>query len=177
MASDSPGDRTLAWVREVVVGLELCPFAREPLSRGGLRVAVVDDEGFDGCVRATLEELGRLDASPEVETTLVVFARGLVELDALLDAAAAVEELIEEAGLAGIVQAVSFHPDYVFEGEAPDDQAAFTNRSPYPMLHLLREASIEEAVRRHPDPDGIVPRNAARLRAMSLAELRALAAR
>lgn len=167
-----PRERTLWWIRETVVGLDLCPFAREPLARGAVRVTVSEAKELDECVRAALAELARLDAHPEVETTLVVFPDALRALDDLLDAATAVEHLIEEAGFAGVVQVVSFHPDYRFEGAPEGDLAAWTNRSPYPMLHLLREASVAEAVDRHPDPASIPARNVERLRAMSLEELR-----
>lgn len=159
-----PAARTLAWVRDFVVGLDLCPFAAGPLARGEVRVAVVDDEAFDDCVRATLAELVHLDEDPSTETTLVVFSRGLAGLDALLDAAAAVEQLVEDAGFSGLVQVVSFHPEYRFEGALADDPANATNRSPYPMLHLLREASVTDAVSAHPDPEGIPARNAEKLR-------------
>lgn len=159
-----PAARTLAWVRDFVVGLDLCPFAAGPLARGEVRVAVCEAADFDACVRDTLAELARLDDDPTIETTLVVFPRALAAFDELLDAAAAVQHLLEDAGFAGLVQVVSFHPDYVFEGAPPDDPANATNRSPYPMLHLLREASVSAAVSSHPDPEGIGARNAERLR-------------
>lgn len=162
----SAAEETLAWVEQVVVGLDLCPFARAPLVAGDVRIVASDAETFDDAVRATLGEVERLMTDAAVETTLLVFERAFASFEETLDAVATLEHLLEEAGAEADIQIVAFHPEFRFEGAEPDDPANGTNRSPYPMLHVLREASITRAVDSHPDVAGIPARNAEKLRAL-----------
>jgi hypothetical protein len=158
-------ERCRAWVDEVVVGLELCPFAAAPLRAGGVRWRLVDAEDIDDVVGAVLSEVLLLVGSDpgEVETTLVV-TPGWPSFEAYLDLAGAVDAALELAGLVGEIQVVTFHPAFRFEGDDPEDPGNAVNRSPVPMLHLLRERDVEEALAAHPDPDGIPARNARVLR-------------
>ena len=167
---------TLAWVERVVVGLNLCPFARAPLEGGRLRLAVTTCEDPRELLTIVDDELDALlrHDSAELETTLIVHPNCLIDFDEYNDFLDAADELLELRQLAGIVQIASFHPDYRFADAAPDDQANYTNRSPYPMLHLLREDDISKAVDSHPDIESIPAANIAKLRAMSLEQLRAL---
>lgn len=167
---------TLAWVERMVVGLDLCPFARAPLEAGRLRVAVSTCEDPRELLTVVDDELDRLlGAEPgEHETTLIVHPRCLVDFDEYNDFLDEADRLLELRELSGVVQIASFHPDYRFVDSAVDDLANYTNRSPYPMLHLLRESSVSRAVESHPDIEGIPAANIAKLRAMSLAQLRAL---
>jgi hypothetical protein len=167
---------TLAWVERVVVGLNLCPFARAPLEAGRLRVAVTaceDPRELLTVIDDELERLLRHDPA-ELETTLIVHPHCLVDFDEYNDFLDSAEHLLELRELAGIVQIASFHPDYRFADAPIDDLADFTNRSPYPMLHLLREDSIAKAVDSHPDIESVPAANIAKLRAMSLEQIRAL---
>ena len=157
-------EETKAWVDEVVVGLDLCPFARGPLAAGEVRFVASDAASFDDAVRAALAEVERLLADASVETTLIVYERALASFEDTLDAAAALEELLERAELDADLQVVAFHPAFRFEGADPDDPANGTNRSPHPMLHLLRQASVTRAVDAHADAAGIPERNARKLR-------------
>jgi hypothetical protein len=119
-------------------------------------------------------ELLRLQAvDPEqVDTTLLIHPQVLGDFYDFNDFLAEVDELVEKLGLEGELQVASFHPDYCFAGSAADDPANYTNRSPYPMLHLLREASVTRAVDTFPDTESIPERNVELLRGMPAAELR-----
>ena len=185
-ASDPPGpdpdrvvDETRAWIEQVVIGLELCPFAAEPLRAGLVRFAVSDATTPEVLGQGLAEELQRLDREPPetVETTLLIHPRALLDFGEYNRFLAAVDWLIEKLGLTGTLQVASFHPDYRFAGEPADDVANATNRSPFPMLHLLREESVARATASHPDPKGIPARNARRLRELGQAGLARLTRR
>ena len=108
----------------------------------------------------------------QAETSLFVVPAGLEAFETYLDFFAAVETVIPEAGLEGILQLASFHPDYCFEGAEADDPANYTNRSPHPIFHLIREAPLARALENYPDPEAIPDRNIALLRKLGLAEMR-----
>jgi hypothetical protein len=155
------------WVRRVVVGLDLCPFAAAPLAAGRVRFVEAECASVDDAVRVAAEECLRLIETPpeELSTTLLALP-GWPDFEGFLDLAAAVDGFVEMAELVGLIQVVAFHPDWVADGEDALDPASATNRSPVPALHLLREEEIERAVRGHPDVDAIVRRNAEVLRAL-----------
>ncbi|MFP5373918.1 MAG: DUF1415 domain-containing protein [Gammaproteobacteria bacterium] len=161
MSDEDPVAATRRWLERAVIGLNLCPFAKAVHVRNQIRYVLSGATTPEALLRELTRELEFLDAAdPEmVETTLLIHPRVLTDFldynDFLDDADAAVEAL----GLEGEIQVASFHPDYVFAGSDPDDVANCSNRSPYPMLHLLREDSVARAVEAHPDPDAIVERN------------------
>ena len=167
--------RTLAWVRAFVVGLDLCPFARGPLDAGRVRVVVTEGADLEGVLTDLWLELDRLVAAPpeEVETTLLVIPNALADFDDYLDGLRIAEDILTRRGYDGVLQIASFHPRYEFEGAGAADPANDTNRSPYPMFHLLREKSVSRAVDGHADVDAIPERNAALLRSMDPARLAA----
>lgn len=165
---------TRHWVERVVVGLSLCPFARAVLPR--LRIVVSAARNIDELLDdlgAELERLVETDVD-EVPTTLVVTPHAFGDFYAYLDAIEVVEAVLADTDLEGEIQVASFHPDYCFEGAPADDPANLSNRSPYPMFHLLREDEVSRAVDSHPDPEGIPPRNIALLRSMGADAIRAL---
>ena len=170
MNSDEVIEATRRWVAGTVVELNLCPFAAAPMKAGRIRYVVCHESGADGIYRALLKELETLYDLPEetAETCLLIVPAGLesfTEYLALLDAA---EAAIPEAGLEGVFQLASFHPDYRFQGCDERDPANYTNRSPFPMFHLIREASLERALEQCPEPEKIPERNMALLREMGL---------
>lgn len=157
---------TRAWVENPVISLNLCPFAKRELVRNRVRFAVTDASTETQLLLALDAELKRLDREPDVETTLLIHPEALGDFDdynQLLDLA---DALLVQAGWEGVYQIASFHPDYQFAGTEPEDAENYTNRSPYPMLHLLREASLANAVDRHPDVGGIPERNIALLQGL-----------
>jgi hypothetical protein len=157
---------TREWLEKAVIGLDLCPFARAVYIRDQIRFAVSEAETPEDLLEHLVSELRTLAAaSPEeIDTTLIIHPWVLEDFldynDFLDDAEAAVARL----GLEGEIQVASFHPDYQFEGTGPDDIENYTSRSPYPMLHLLREASVERAVAAFPDTSRIYEKNIETLR-------------
>lgn len=167
-------DAVRRWIEEVVVGLELCPFAARPLHAGRVRFAQCTAADPDAVVGALDAELTRLDADPAIDTTVLVLTEALPDFDDYNDFLDIADALLEARGLVGTIQIASFHPDYRFADVAADDASHYSNRSPLPLLHLLREDDVGRAVAAHDDPDGIPERNVARLRALGA---RALAER
>ena len=163
---------TRQWLEEVVIGLNLCPFARKELVNNRIRFVVSAAVSEDALLLALQEELRFLHEHPDTETTLLVHPQTLVDFADYNEFLAAADGLLEVLELDGVFQIASFHPDYRFAGTGPDDAENYTNRSPFPMLHLLREASVERAVDAHPDPDAIPERNIALMQALGTDALR-----
>jgi len=157
-------ERTRRWLEDFVLARDICPFAHEPFAAGEVRITASEPPGFDEAVRAALDEVVHLAETPDVETTLVVYPNAFGTFEELLDASAVLEHLLEEAGMQADVQVVAFHPAFRFEGASEDDPANAVNRSPYPMLHLLRVASVRRAIEGYPDAEGIAERNKQKLR-------------
>ena len=159
--SDAVVDRTRAWVMQAVIGLDLCPFARAAQVRGQVRYVVTQATDADGLLQALAEELHRLAATDAgaVETTLLIHPRVMNDFLDYNDFLEAADAAVEALGYRGVLQVASFHPHYQFAGTEPDDVTNATNRSPYPTLHLLREASVERAVEAFGDTDEIYRRN------------------
>ena len=161
------------WVLDVVVGLNLCPFARREMEAGRVRVTVSAARS-DGQLLADLDaELALLRGAPEIETTLLLHPQLLQDFTAYLAFLDVTDALVESRGERGVFQIAGFHPDYCFDGAAIGDAANYTNRSPYPMLHLLREASVSSAVASHPDVASIPGRNVDLLRELGVAAMEA----
>ena len=165
---------TRRWLEEVVVGLHLCPFAATPLKLGQIRFEVCLASEADTIYCALLTEMETLLSLPEeeAETSLFIVPHGLSAFDNYLDLLYSADEAIPSAGLGGVLQLASFHPDYCFEGAEQDDPANYTNRSPYPMFHLIREASLAKAIEGYPDAEQIPQRNIDKLRELGLQEIR-----
>ena len=164
---------TRRWLAEFVVGLNLCPFARPLLDSRQLRIAVCAEEAISALQHCVLAELDRIQCASEedIATSLVVFTGGLSDFDDYLDFLALCQQWLEESGLEGLVQLASFHPDYRFEGESSHSPGQFSNRSPYPTLHLIREDMLERVLVDFPDPEAIPGRNIAKLEDLGLEEL------
>lgn len=157
---------TQQWVESMVVGLNLCPFAA-PVVRGEtIRYHVSTAGNEDDLLRDFLQQLSDLVETPETElsTTLVITPWLLQEFDEFLDLVADAEALLERAGVEDLFQIASFHPGYLFEGVDADDISHWTNRAPFPALHLIRQDEMSRALVSYPDPDQIPKRNIARLR-------------
>ncbi|MDO3720531.1 DUF1415 domain-containing protein [Marinobacter sp. chi1] len=150
---------TRQWVEDVVVGYNLCPFAKRELVRNRVRFVVSDASDEDALLQALHAELRRLDDEPDIETTLLIHPDVLQAFGPYNEFLDAADGLLAYLEMEGVYQIASFHPDYQFEGTEPDAAENYTNRSPYPMLHLLREASLEAAIDSYPDVDGIPERN------------------
>ncbi len=159
------------WLEQLVIAESLCPFARQPLAEGRVRFAVTEVGSEDALLTALAEELKALVAAPEIETTLLIHPAVLSDFhdyNQFLDRA---DALIRELGFEGTFQVASFHPHYQFAGTEATDPENYSNRTPYPLLHLLRESSIEAAVDAHPDIDAIPGRNVRHLQQIGTATL------
>ncbi len=153
------------WLEQVVIALNLCPFAFGPWRDGTVHIAVADDTHVDGVVARVGAELADLAALPEAaRATTLVAAPRLEDWAAFREAVGKVEALIDAAGHADLFQVVGFHPRAVYAGADPDDPANAAARAPVPVIHLLRADAVERAIDSHPDAAGISDRNAARLR-------------
>jgi hypothetical protein len=157
---------TRHWLERAVIGLNLCPFAKAVHVKEQIRWVESPARDAQALIDDLLRELQLLaSADPEaVETTLLIHPHALndfLDYNDFLDVA---DAAIDELGLAGVLQVASFHPDYRFAGTAPGDVENLSNRSPHPMLHLLREDSIDRAVATYPDAATIYERNIETLR-------------
>ena len=157
---------TRNWLERAVIGLNLCPFAKAVHVKGQIHYAVsaaaAPRELLDDLAKE-LDALVALDAAAR-ETTLLIAPDCLQDFLEFNDFLASGDRLIRKRGLEGVIQLANFHPHYQFEGTEPDDVTNCTNRSPYPMLHLLREESIERAVEAFPQPEAIYENNMETLR-------------
>jgi hypothetical protein len=177
MNLDEPFIRaTQAWLTSIIIAHNICPFAQREQERGSIRFSVDQQTDIDACLLNLILECDRLDTDTDIETTLLIYAHAFKSFDDYLDFLAVAEDLLIDQGYEGIYQLASFHPDYCFEGASQDDPANYTNRSPYPMLHLLRETSIDRAVSSYPDVDNIPQRNIELTRSLGLAKLQTLLA-
>lgn len=160
-------ERTKSWLNAVVIGLNLCPFAA-PVARSSRLLGYHVSESTDTkqLDNEFLALLDRLQSTPahELETLLFVVPNQLHSFDDYLATLDAFEYLLERSGLVGEIQIASFHPRYQFDGLPKDDITHWTNRSPYPIFHLLREASLEKAIAAYGDAHLIPERNIAYFR-------------
>lgn len=152
--------QTQNWVKRVVVGCNFCPFAQREVQRGSIRYVVLRSDDLALCMDAVLAECERLDQEESIETTLLIFPGAFPSFKKdYLPFLEHAEDLLLANDYEGIYQVASFHPDYQFAGTRKDDPANYTNRSLYPMLHLLRESSLDRAFDHYPDPENIPQRN------------------
>lgn len=167
---------TRAWLERAVIGLQLCPFARAVYVNEQVRF-VVSDAQTGTALREALERelrtLAQTDATV-VDTTLLIHPQVLTDFLDYNDFLDVADATVEALGLEGVVQVASFHPAYQFAGTRRDDVSNFTNRSPYPMLHLLREDSVSRAVAAFPDAPTIYQRNIETMRRLGAAGWAAL---
>ena len=161
LPTEDPIAATRLWLERIVIGLNLCPFAKAVYVKDQVRIVLSDATTTEALVEQLAEELVLLRDTPadEVDTTLIIHPDVLGDFldynDFLDNADAAIEAL----DLEGVLQVASFHPGYQFAGTAAEDIGNYSNRSPYPTLHLLREDSVSRAVEAFPEADAIVDRN------------------
>lgn len=164
------------WLNDVVIGLNLCPFAAKPQRNKQIKIFVSEASQEEALLEDILLQLIELsNAEPEtLETTLVVVPNMLDDFwdyNLFIDW---VEGLIKQQDWDGIFQVATFHPDYCFGGAEPEDDENLTNRSPYPIFHLIREESMEKVLKHYPDPESIPDTNIARVSALSEEERKKL---
>ena len=164
-------EQTQKWLEDVIVGHNFCPFAKREVIRESIHYEVVEQQDIESCLEALILNCEAMDETPSTETSLLILPNGFSNFEDYLDLLDISERLLEARRYEGIYQLASFHPNYCFDEAASDDPANYTNRSPYPMLHLLREDSIEENLKNINDPEDIPRNNIERARSIGLETL------
>ncbi len=151
--------QTRQWVADIIIGLNFCPFAKKVFDQQSLFYKVVESEKTEESLSVLIDECLRLDNDKEIETTLIIYSNILTDFNDYLDFLELANQLLEAQNYTGIYQLASFHPDYCFDGAEMVAAENYTNRSPYPMLHLIRESSLEKALETYDEADKIPVRN------------------
>ena len=162
------------WVNTLVVDRNLCPFARHEMLQERVRFESTNATTEEQLLGALQNELELLNSDPSIETTLLIHPAVLQSFDEYNQFLNYTDTLLVELGLEGIYQIASFHPDYQFAETNPDDVENYTNRSPYPLLHIIREESLERAIEDYPDIEQIPIRNVALMKSLGLSKLQML---
>ena len=160
------------WFEKAVLGLNLCPFASRPYREGSIHFALshaIDDEA---CLGDLYTNLRKMEQDSAIETMIMICPHHLSCFEEYNQFLALAELLLEQQGWAGIFQIASFHPDYCFDGAQPEDRANWTNRSPFPLLHLIRESSISRIIDSNTNVEKIPQNNIEKLKALDFAAMR-----
>lgn len=170
---DTVIQQTRNWVDSVIIQHNFCPFAAREFTNDRIHYQVIRDTAIESCLEQLIDSCIQLDAQQDIETTLVIYPDTFKDFESFLGFVAISEQLLIEQAYEGVYQLASFHPDYCFDGSHQDDAANFTNRSLYPMLHILREESIERALESCPEPELIPQRNVQYARTMGITAMQA----
>jgi hypothetical protein len=162
-------ERTKNWIRDIVIGLNFCPFATKPFKNELIVYKVDDSSEAAAALESFMFTCRFLEDNPVMETALLIFPNGFSDFKDYLDLTDLAEKLLKAEGFEGVYQVASFHPNYIFAGSDENDPANYTNRSPYPMLHLLREDLLEIAIDKHIHVDDIPNQNIAKAKSLGLA--------
>ncbi|MCK5728917.1 MAG: DUF1415 domain-containing protein [Methylococcales bacterium] len=168
--------QTEHWLNRFIIGHNVCPFAHAVVEKGQVFYALDSHIETEACLHQLIEECQRLDEQDAIETTLIIYTHSLKTFDDFLAYLEIANALLIAQHYEGVYQLASFHPDYCFEGLDEDDAANYTNRSPFPMLHLIREKSLERVLKSYPHPEDIPERNITLTRQLGTAALKALLA-
>lgn len=169
-------NQTKKWLSSVVIEHNFCPFAKREYDNNRIHYAVIETDDLKVQLEHIILECAALDNNTQRETSLLILHKTLPDFEDYLDVLELANSLLKEQGYEGIYQLASFHPNYCFEGVNPDDPSHYTNRSPYPMIHILREASVEAVIKNHPNPEDIPERNIQLTKAMGLQAMKDLLA-
>ncbi len=152
-------EQTTNWIKSVVIDCNFCPFAARAVMKKTIRYIIKTDVDMMSSLLALQEELTYLETDTEIETSFIIFPNNFIDFDDYLELVKKAEQFIKKENYEGVYQIASFHPDYCFAGEEENDAANFTNRSIYPMLHILREESLTKALSLYPNPELIPQHN------------------
>jgi hypothetical protein len=174
MTTEKIVNQTKIWLTSFIIPYNICPFASQVNQQGKIHYSVIESKKIDQCLEAIFTEYQRLEIQHEIETTLVIFPHQFPLFIDYLDFLDLAESLLIDQNYEGVYQLASFHPNYCFKGEDISDPANYTNRSPYPMLHLIRESSLELALQSYPNPELIPERNIKLTRELGLQKIQAI---
>ena len=159
---------TQNWIEKIVIGLNFCPFAAKPFKEKTIHYRVEESSTLQTALQALVRECIRLEEDNNVETSFIIFPNNFLDFEDYLTLVSLSEQLLEKEGYEGIFQVASFHPAYLFAGSNDADPANYTNRSPFPMLHLLREVSIGLAIKKQVNDFSIPEKNIAKAKELGL---------
>lgn len=165
---------TKNWIEQVVIGLNLCPFAAPVFKANRIAYLVMEDSDMAVHLQRLAACLADLENTATIETSLLIYPETYGQFDDYLDFLEISNSLLQELNYTGSYQLASFHPDYLFEGSTEDDASNYSNRSPYPMLHLLRERSIETAISSYPEVERVPDNNIKKLRQIGLEKMQSI---
>ena len=166
--------KTKSWITNVVVACNFCPFAAREIKRGSIHYEVINDATTKNILEATLKMFLLLNTNEKIETSLLILPDHFSEFNDYLDLVEKVETLLTKNNYEGIYQIASFHPKYMFAGSDENDPSNYTNRSPYPMLHFLREESVTKAIAGYTNIENVPKRNIAFTKEKGLAYMQQL---
>ena len=150
---------TKNWITNVVVKCNFCPFAAREVQRGSIHYEVQPDADLNQVLQYVANIFEKLNAEARIETALLILPNGYAGFEPYLELVELAQELLENEGYEGVYQLASFHPAYLFAGTSESDPSNYTNRSPYPMLHFLREESVSLAIDSHPQIESVPENN------------------
>ena len=161
-------ERTKNWIKNIVIGLNFCPFAPKPFKDDLIFYKVDNSADLAPALEAFIFTCRFLEENPKMETALLILPKGFSDFQDYLHLTDLAEKLLKAQGFEGVYQVASFHPNYIFTGSDENDPANYTNRSPYPMLHLLREDLLEIAIDKHNNVDDIPNQSIAKAKSLGL---------
>ncbi len=174
MTSEQIIERTRKWIIDVVIGCNFCPFAANVVKQQTIFYKIEESVDMNTCLDSFIREMKRLDNDAAIETSFLIFPNAFQKFYDYLDLLSLAEKLLKRNGYEGIYQVASFHPLYLFENSDENDPANYTNRSIYPMLQLLREASMDKALENYNSPESIPVHNINFAREKGLAYMKTL---
>ena len=165
---DQIKQETRNWLESIVIDLNLCPFAKKEYLNDWVRFSVSTVDSRENLLQDLVIELALLNKQPKIETTLLITPVTLTDFDTYNQFLNFTDALLKQMKLEGVFQIASFHPNYQFAGTQASDVENYTNRSPYPILHILREASLQTAIAAHPDTEQIPKDNVQQMRTLGI---------
>lgn len=148
-------EQTQCWLKTIIIGLNFCPFANHEFKNKTIRYSVSEEKTLDANLQQLAIEFEYLNKHSNTETSLLIFSLHFFDFNDFLELIDFANQLLEDLNYLGIYQLAHFHPDYCFADAKPNDAANYTNRSPYPTLHIIREESLQQAIENHPNTTDI----------------------
>jgi uncharacterized protein len=168
LTDDQIKKQTIAWIQSFIIKYNICPFAKHTVNQETITIDIVQPNNLEQALETLMSTLVRMDKDTKIETVLLLFPYSFSTFDDYLEYVSLAEELLSLSGYEGIYQLATFHPNYCFADVLATDVSNYTNRSPYPMLHILRESSIEKAIDYYGDTSQIPDNNIATMYKLGL---------
>ncbi|MCX6293809.1 MAG: DUF1415 domain-containing protein [Sphingobacteriales bacterium] len=166
-------DTTKSWIEKIVIGLNFCPFAAQPFKSNSIHYEVIAESNLNVVLGEFSKVCNQLLEDETIETSLIILSEHFDDFEQYLDMIDLCEQLLIMENLEGVFQVASFHPQYLFAGSNESDASNYTNRSPFPMIHILREYSLTTAIDKHIDVDAIPENNIKNARNLGIAYFKA----